>query len=102
VGSLVSALVLRRSLGGLGAPGAGWPSYLARLLVAVLVSTAVALGVRLLLPDLPDDPSTLRALLELAVVGGVGVLAFLGAAKALRINEVTSVLGTVLRRTQRS
>jgi putative peptidoglycan lipid II flippase len=103
VGSLVSALVLRRTLGGLRlSAGSGWPSYLARLLGAVSVSTALALGVRLLLPDLPDDPSTIRAVLELALLSGVAVVAFLGAARALRINEVTSVLGTVLRRARSS
>jgi len=103
VGSLVSALVLRRTLGGLRVPaGAGWPSYLARLLVAVLASTALALGVRLLLPDLTDDPSTVRAVLELALLSGVAVVGFLGAARMLRLDEVTSVLSTLLRRTRSS
>jgi hypothetical protein len=82
--------------------GAGWPSYLARLLGAVSVSTALALGVRLLLPDLPDDPSTVRAVLELAVLSSVAVLAFLAAARLLGLKEVTSVLGTLLRRTRSS
>jgi putative peptidoglycan lipid II flippase len=99
VGSVVSAFVLRRALGGLGVTaGAGWPSYVGRLLVAALVSTALALGVRLLLPDLPDDPSTVRALSELALLSGVAVSSFLVMARLLRITEVTSVISTVLRR----
>jgi putative peptidoglycan lipid II flippase len=103
VGSLVSVTVLRRALGGLGvAGGTGWPSYAARLLVAASLSTALALGVRLLLPDLPDDPSTARAALELALLSGVAVAAFLAAARLLGLKEVTSVLGTLLRRTRRS
>jgi putative peptidoglycan lipid II flippase len=103
VGSLVSALVLRRTLGRLGVPNAtGWPSYVTRLLGAVSVSTALALGVRLLLPDLPDDPSTARAVLELALLIGVAVTAFLAAARLLGLKEVTSVLGTLLRRTRSS
>jgi putative peptidoglycan lipid II flippase len=99
VGSVVSAVVLRRALGGLGAAGgSGWPAYLARLLIAALVSAGLALGVRLLLPDLPDDPSTLRAVLELALLGAVAVTGFLLLARVLRITEVTSVISTVLRR----
>ena len=104
VGSLVSALVLRRVLGGLGVTGgAGWPSYLGRLLVAVVASTALALGVRLLLPDLPDDPSTVRARAASSPCSPASpCVAFLAVARLLRINEVTSVLSTVLRRTRTS
>lgn len=103
VGSLVSVLVLRRAVGALAvADGSGWPGYLARLLAAVLVSAAVALGVRLLLPDLPEDPSTVRALLELALVGSAAVGSFLLASRLFGLKEVTSVLTTVLRRTKAS
>jgi putative peptidoglycan lipid II flippase len=99
VGSLVSALVLRRALGGLAVgTGPGWSSYVARLLVAALVSAGLALGVRLLLPDLPEDPATVRAVLELALLTGVAVGGFLVLARLLRITEVTSVISTVLRR----
>jgi putative peptidoglycan lipid II flippase len=100
VGSLISALVLRDRLGRLSpTTGASWPSYLGRLLLAVVASTALAAGLRLLLPDLPEDPSLPRALLELALLTGTAIAAFLVAARLLRLNEVTSVLSTVLRRT---
>ena len=103
VGSVVSVIVLRRALGGMHAAGAGtWGSYLARLLVAVVVSTALALGVRLLLPDLPDDPSLPRALVDLALLSGVAVVAFLVAARLLRLTEVTSVISTLSRRRART
>ena len=103
VGAVISSLVLRSRLGGLDVgSGAGWASYGVRLLLAVVASTALALGLRLLLPDLSDDSSVLRALLEVALLTGIAVLTFLVAARVLRINEVTSVLGTVLRRTSRT
>jgi putative peptidoglycan lipid II flippase len=101
VGSVVSALVLRKAVGGLSAAGgSGWPAYLGRLLLAALAAASLALGVRLLLPDLPDDPSTVRAVLELALLSGVAVGCFLLLARVLRITEVTSVISTVLRRRQ--
>ena len=101
VGSVVSALVLRKAVGGLSvAGGSGWPAYLGRLLLAALAAAGLALGVRLLLPDLPDDPSTVRAVLELALLSGVAVGFFLLLARVLKITEVTSVISTVLRRRQ--
>ena len=103
VGSVVSVVVLRRALGGMHAAGAGtWGSYLARLVASVVVSTALALGVRLVLPDLPDDPSLPRALVDLALLSGVAVLAFLVAARLLRLTEVTSVISTLSRRRART
>lgn len=101
VGAVISSLVLRGRLGGLGSRG-GWASYAGRLAVAVAAATGLALGVRVLLPGLPDDPTVFRGVAELALLGGLAVLAFLLAARMLRINEVMSVVGTVLRRARRS
>ncbi len=100
VGAVISTLVLRHWLGGLG--GEGWPAFVGRLLGAVLISTVLAVALRLLLPDLAVRPSVLEALVHLVLVVGAAVMAFLLAARALRINEVTSVLRTVLRRASRS
>ena len=100
VGAVISTLVLRRRLGGLGTDG--WVGFVARLLGAVLVSTALALGLRLLLPDLPADPSVVEAFAHVVVLSGTAVLAFLLTARILRLDEVTSVLATVLRRTSRT
>jgi putative peptidoglycan lipid II flippase len=99
VGAAISAAVLRSRLGDLGD---GWAPYAAKLVTAVGISTAVALGLRLLLPGLPESPSFALALAHLAVLGAAAVLAFLALARLLGIDEVTSVLGTVLRRARRS
>jgi putative peptidoglycan lipid II flippase len=99
VGALVSTVLLQRRVGGLG--DGVWPAFLAKLVVAVLLSTGVALGLRLVLPDLPSTPSVLQALAQLLVLGGAAALTFLLAARVLRIDEVTSVLATVLRRASR-
>ena len=96
VGAVISAAVLRSRLGGLGS---GWASFGAKLVGAVAVSTGVAVGLRLVLPDLPSSPSVLLALGHLAVLGAGTVLTFLVAARLLRLQEVTAVLATVLRRT---
>jgi putative peptidoglycan lipid II flippase len=99
VGAVVSTLVLRHRLGGLGA--GGWASFVVRLVGAVAVSSGLALGIRVLLPGSSSDGSLVEAFAELVLLGGVAVLAYLVAARLLRINEVTSVLATVLRRASR-
>ena len=99
VGAAISAAVLRSRLGDLGD---GWATYAAKVVAAVVGSTAVALGLRLLLPGLPESPSFVLALAHLALLGAAAVMAFLALARLLGIDEVTSVLGTVLRRARRS
>lgn len=99
VGAAISAAVLRARLGELGT---GWASYAAKLVVAVGASTGVAVGLRLVLPSLPSSPSVALALAHLAVLSAGAVLAFLAAARLLGIEEVTSVVGTVLRRARSS
>ena len=100
VGAVISTLVLRRRLGGLG--GQGVARYAVRLAVAVLVSTGLALGLRELMPALSSDASVIDAFFQLVLLGGVAVLAYLAAARALRLDEVAAVLATVLRRTRSS
>ncbi|WP_372736070.1 hypothetical protein, partial [Nocardioides sp.] len=95
----LSTIVLRRHLGSISvATGTGWSGFALRVLVTVAVATAVAGGVRLLLPDPPADSSVLRALLELGLVGAAAVAAYLVVARLVRLTEVTSVLDTLLRR----
>ncbi len=98
VGSVVSYLVLRRTLGGLGTPEL--VRFLVRLVIITAVATGVALGLALLLPG-RDEPSHVLALLRLLVVGGVDVTVFVVLARAFRVTEVTAVLDTVTRRVRR-
>ena len=100
VGAVVSSVMLQRRIGGLG--DGVWSAFLGKLVVAVVVSTGVALLLRVVLPALPSDPSVIEAFFHLVLLGGAAVPAYLLAARALRIDEVTSVLSTVLRRTRRS
>ncbi len=99
VGSVVSYLVLRRVLGGLETPAL--VRFVVRLALVTAVSSAVALGLALVLPG-RDDPSHVLALVRLVVVAGADVAAFLVLARAFRIAEVTAVLDTVTRRVRRT
>jgi putative peptidoglycan lipid II flippase len=44
------------------------------------------------------DPGRVTALLDIALVGTVGLLAYLGLARVMRVSEVTEVLGMLRRR----
>ncbi len=96
VGALASYAVLRRRVGGFG--GSAPLAFLARLLVAVALSTGAAALVRLVLPDLPGEPRLVPALVHTVAIGGVAVVAFLAAARLLRLAEITTMLDLVLRR----
>jgi putative peptidoglycan lipid II flippase len=96
VGSLLSYLVLRHILGGLGT--ARLLRYLVRLLIAAAGSTAVAWGASLLLDGFGADPHLGVAALRAFAVTVVDVVAFLVLARLLRLAEVTEVLDTVTRR----
>ena len=97
VGAALSYGVLRHVLGGLETPAL--VGFLLRLLAAAAVATGVAWAALLGLDALwPDDDGKVRALTVLAVVSAVDVVVFLALAKALRIREVTSVLGLVTSR----
>jgi putative peptidoglycan lipid II flippase len=96
VGALASYTLLSRTVGGLA--GRQLLRFLARLAIAVGISTAVAWGLRELLHDLVPGRSTWNSVLDLAVVA-IGFLAvYLGLARLLRISEVNEVLTLVTRR----
>ncbi len=96
VGSLVSYTVLGRLLGGLGTRRL--LAFGARLGLAAVLATGLALAVVLGLDALsPDRPWTLSAV-HVLVGGGVDVVAFLLLARLLRIEEVSAVTGLVTSR----
>jgi putative peptidoglycan lipid II flippase len=100
VGSLLSYTVLRARLGGLETPQL--LHFLARLALAVAVSTAVALAVSAALHAVTDSPHWLLAAVIAGVVMTLDGVVFVLVAKAIRIREVTSVLETVTGRLLRS
>ncbi|MET0524192.1 MAG: murein biosynthesis integral membrane protein MurJ [Nocardioides sp.] len=95
-GSLLSYLWLRRILGGLGT--SRLLRFLVRLVIAAAGSTAVAIGLALLLDRHSGDPSLVVAALRALLVTVVDVVVFVVLARLLRITEVTDVLETVTRR----
>ena len=96
VGSLVSYTVLGRLLGGLGTRRL--LAFGARLGLAAVLATGLALAVVLGLDALsPDRPWTLSAV-HVLVGGGVDVVAFLLLARLLKIEEVSAVTGLVTSR----
>lgn len=97
VGAVLSYALLRYLLGGLET--GRLVRFLARLLLAAAVATALAWALREGLATLwPRDDTKLRSLATLGLVTGVDVLAFVLLARALRIQEVTGVLGLVTSR----
>ncbi|MCH1865711.1 murein biosynthesis integral membrane protein MurJ [Nocardioides sp. CFH 31398] len=99
VGSVVSYTVLRRTLGGLETRRL--LGFLARLGVAVVVSTGVTLGVALLLREASGDPGQLLAAVRAAglTVLDLGLLLVLG--RLLRVSELADVAGLLTRRLRR-
>ncbi|QBR94469.1 murein biosynthesis integral membrane protein MurJ [Nocardioides euryhalodurans] len=105
VGAIVSSVVLVRRLRADAGPGTRVPGsaasllgFVGRLLLAALVSTAAAYVVHLLLGVLGPDPHLVVALLRALAVTTVDVVVFVLLARLLRLEEVTGVLDTVLRR----
>ncbi len=96
VGSVLSYAVLRGRLGGLDSRQT--LRFVSRLAGAVVASTAVALGLALLLHGLDERPHWSVAALQALAITLVDVVVFVVAARALRLREVTSVLDTVIRR----
>lgn len=109
VGAALSSIVLVRLLRRGGHPASGgaraWRGYLLRLLAAAVVVYAVARLVLIVVDDsiaeLTASPGWVWAAVEVAVVGAAGGGALLATAKAFRIREVSSVVGTVLARVSR-
>ncbi|GAB2728002.1 murein biosynthesis integral membrane protein MurJ [Nocardioides pakistanensis] len=97
VGAAVSYGLLRYLLGGLETPTL--VRFLSRLLLAAAVASALAWALREGLASVwPVDDSKTRSLTMLGLLTGVDVLVFVLLARALRIQEVTGVLGLVTSR----
>ena len=96
LGSTVSYVMLRGRLGGLETPAL--VRFLARILIAAGVSTAVAWAVGQVLPGHTDDLSHALAAVRVVVLGGIDLGLFVVLARLMRITEVTSVIETVMRR----
>jgi putative peptidoglycan lipid II flippase len=96
LGSTVSYVMLRGRLGGLQTPAL--VRFLARILIAAGVSTALAGAVGRVLPGHTDDLSHALAAVRVVVLGGIDLGLFVVLARLMRITEVTSVLETVMRR----
>jgi putative peptidoglycan lipid II flippase len=95
IGCVVSIVVLRRRLGRMG--GGEIVSLVVRAGLASLAALAVAEVVHLLVvPHLHHNFAL--SVVVLVLIGVVGGAAFLAAAAALRVREVTQVLGMVRRR----
>ncbi|MGZ4494255.1 MAG: murein biosynthesis integral membrane protein MurJ, partial [Nocardioides sp.] len=91
VGAVASYALLRRVLGGLETPQL--VRFLARLLVAAVVATALAWLAKAALAAVWAPSSGLvQAAVVLAVTGLVDVVVFVLLARLLRISEVTSVM----------
>ena len=96
VGAATSYTLLSREVGGLG--GRRLVRFLVRLAIAVGVSAGVGLLVYLGLERVLDFEGTLRAVLDLVVVGLAYFGVYFALARLLRITEVTEVLALVGRR----
>ncbi|MFC7495543.1 MULTISPECIES: murein biosynthesis integral membrane protein MurJ [unclassified Nocardioides] len=96
VGAVISYAMLSRRLGGLDTRGL--VRFLGRLLVAALLAAAAAAGTAYLLHDLIGVDRLWAALVSLAATGAVGGLVLLGMARAMHLDELTSMVDTVTRR----
>lgn len=96
VGSVLGFSVLRRRTGGLD--GRRLTRFAVRLLVVTALATAAAGVVAYGLHRLDAEPAWPSALVQGAIIGAIEGLAFLLAARALRLSEVTDVVATVTRR----
>jgi putative peptidoglycan lipid II flippase len=96
LGSAVSYLLLRSRLGGLETPTL--VRFVVRVLVAAGAAAAIAWGLGRLLPGHSDDVSHVLAAIRVVLLGGVDLGVFLLLAKIMRINEVTTVVDTLVRR----
>jgi putative peptidoglycan lipid II flippase len=96
LGSAVSYLLLRGRLGGLETPAL--LRFVVRVLIAAGISTLVAWAVGRVLPGHADDVSHVLAASRVVLLGGIDLALFLVLARAMRIQEVTSVVETLVRR----
>ena len=97
VGAVASTTLLSRRVGSLFGRGLG--GYSIRLAGACVAAAAAMLAARAVLSTLGlDGARPLSAVVVLVVAGGLGAAAYLLSARVLRLREVTSILGAVLRR----
>ena len=96
VGSAISYTVLRRTLGGLDTPAL--VRFLVRMVVACAGAALAAWGVERALAGLGEEPGIVLSLLRGGLAGLAGALVLFGAARLMRIREVTSLVDSVAAR----
>ncbi|TIC89347.1 murein biosynthesis integral membrane protein MurJ [Nocardioides sp. GY 10113] len=107
VGAAISATLLVRTLrrGGAPATSARWLGWVGRLLVGAAGVAAVSWLLRIVVGDTVDrlvaEPGWVLAAVEVVVISAGAGGFFLGTARALRLTEVTAVVGMVLARVRR-
>ncbi|MFF4809303.1 murein biosynthesis integral membrane protein MurJ [Micromonospora chersina] len=94
--AIISAMLLRPRVGRIGLGGI--MRTMGRVVVAALGAALVGLLVVKLLPGDPAHLSWLAAAVQLVIGGAVIGVTYLGLAMALRIGEITEVVGMVRRR----
>jgi putative peptidoglycan lipid II flippase len=99
VGSVISYVTLSRRLGGLRTRTL--LRFLVRLVLAVAVATGVTYALVRLVPALSAGRGPLGSVLQSAVIGVVDLAVLLAVARAMRIEELTEVVGTFTRRLRR-
>ncbi|GGU20405.1 murein biosynthesis integral membrane protein MurJ [Nocardioides albus] len=99
VGSVVSYVVLKRTLGDLD--GRGLLGFLARLVLVTLVAASAAWLLRTGLGWINDEPTMMLALIGAAIVGALHLGMLLLGAQAAQVKELTTMVQQVARRLRR-
>ena len=99
VGSVVSYVTLSHRIGGLKTRTL--LRFLARLLIAVVVSVGVAAALVVLVPGLSDRYGVPGSIVQCLVIGAVAGIGLLVLARLMRISELTDVVDTMTRRLTR-
>jgi putative peptidoglycan lipid II flippase len=99
VGSVVSYVVLKRTLGDLD--GRGLVAFLARLVLVTLVAAVAAWLLRTGLGLINDEPTMVLALIGAAIVGALHLGMLLLGAQAAQVKELTTMVQQVARRLSR-
>ncbi|MFI5627386.1 murein biosynthesis integral membrane protein MurJ [Nocardioides sp. NPDC051685] len=99
VGSVVSYVVLKRTLGDLD--GRGLLGFLARLVMVTVVAAAAAWLLRTGLGLINDEPTIVLALIGAAIVGALHLGMLLLGAQAAQVKEITVMVQQVARRLRR-
>ncbi|MFD4325094.1 murein biosynthesis integral membrane protein MurJ [Nocardioides sp. NPDC058538] len=99
VGSVVSYVVLKRTLGDLD--GRGLIGFLARLVMVTVVAAAAAWLLRTALGMINDEPTMVLALIGAAIVGALHLGMLLLGAQAAQVKELTTMVQQVARRLRR-